>query len=176
MLFWHVALLFSGLCTSVLAKGLDGYPSDSGTSQSSGAIGNGGYHSDTSQSSASGVPHGYEELQGCWIGIGTKNHPDRKNVGKKISIQGRKIVHSTLSEQIKMDPRVLDDTYWRETSECEGLPKRTTIVDNQIRIRRWASGEYLVRYSAKNDPVWKDAASLWLGGTFKKNKKTAAAV
>ncbi len=58
MLFWHVALLFSGLCTSVLGMGSDGY-GNHGISQSS-------------ERTGGGVPHGYEEFQGCWIGRNSK--------------------------------------------------------------------------------------------------------
>jgi len=43
------------------------------------------------------------------------------NLGQKISIQGRKIVHSTLASEIEKNPQVLDNTYWKQ-GEVSGIP------------------------------------------------------
>ena len=126
MLFWHVALLFSVLCTSVLASP-DG-------------------NHETSQRDDNPplkYPVTFEELQGCWVGSKKKHVSEfilsdmnlthrRYKKGKNdvanelLAVQGGRIVYTTdnLAKKIKENPKALDNTHWIPHLEVEvsGMP------------------------------------------------------
>ena len=126
MLFWHVALLFSVLCTSVLASPDGNHETSQG---------------DNNLPMKEFVT--FEELQGCWVGsdkmhvsefilsdmnLTHRRHKKGENdvANKFLAIQGGRIVYTTddLAKKIRENPKALDSTHWIPHLEVEvsGMP------------------------------------------------------
>lgn len=124
MLFWHVTLLFSVLCTSVLASP-------------------GGDYEASQQDNYPPIrkPVTFTKLRGCWVGseqhhvskfiLGDMNLTHRwRKKGKNyvanelLAIQGGRIVYTTddLARKIKNNPGALDRTHWIPSREVSRMP------------------------------------------------------